>query len=351
MRIKFGQRLPPVDATGKDGHQLKSSGRKLVVTISALNEEPSIGDTLSNLPCDLPDFERIEVLVVDDGSDDATLREALAHGADYVLRLASNRGLGTAFALGLETALRLGADVIVHTDADDQFPGEDIRRLVQPIASGQADLAIGARRDLAYSGLTPGRRLCHRLGRMVIGFVAGSPTPDPVSGFRALSRQMATQLVVTDRHSYTLGTLIQAARQGSRVAWVPITTKKALRLSRVTHRLGRYIFFSGISILRACWRYRRGQFVALMALVSLVLGAAGAAKVAPLATPVASLVDYGTATMAIGAVAGVVMAAAAWLLLRLNRRDTRVSANDFELIAADAGHNPRAKIESAALVS
>jgi glycosyltransferase involved in cell wall biosynthesis len=191
---------------GRHGKRRSSS------KIPCFNESLTLADTIADLPKSLPGFSRVVVLVVDDGSTDDTTEVALSSGADYVVRHRRNRGLARAFTTGLTTALELGADVIVNTDADHQYPGRYVSELVEPILAGEADLVVGDRRPRANVHFSPIKRLLEAVGSWVVRHLSQTDIRDASSGFRAYSRYAALRTQAYNDYSYTLETLIQAGR-------------------------------------------------------------------------------------------------------------------------------------------
>lgn len=197
---------------------------KLIIQIPAKDEEKHLPLVLSELPRHIPGIDQIEVLVIDDGSNDRTAEVAIAHGAHHVVRHISNKGLAAAFQTGIDTALRLGADIIVNTDADNQYPSDQIAELVAPIIARQADIVIGDRQTQTLEHFTRQKRLLQRIGSWVVRRASNTEVPDSVSGFRALSREAALRVFVTTDFSYTVENLIQAGKRRLTVAHVPIRT-------------------------------------------------------------------------------------------------------------------------------
>jgi glycosyltransferase involved in cell wall biosynthesis len=197
---------------------------RLIVQIPAFNEEATIAQVIRSAPRSIAGVDRIEVLVIDDGSTDRTVEEARAAGADHIVSLNHNRGLAFAFQAGMDACLRLGAEVIVNTDGDDQYPGEQIALLVQPILDRQADIVIGDRQVDQVKHFSAQKRALERLGSWIVRMASGTNVPDAPSGFRAYSREAALRLFVTSDFSYTLDNLIQAGKRGLKVAHLPITT-------------------------------------------------------------------------------------------------------------------------------
>lgn len=208
---------------------------KLVIQIPVLNERDTIAAVLDDLPRAIPGIDAIEVLIVDDGCSDDTVAVALRHGADYVVRHTSNKGLAAAYQTGIDAALRLGADIIVNTDGDHQYPGSEIPRLVEPIIQGRADIVIGDRQVQLLGHFSPFKRGLQRIGSLVVRWASDTNVPDTVSGFRALSREAALRTFVTTDFSYTVENLIQAGKRRLTITTVPIRTNLVERPSRL-HR-------------------------------------------------------------------------------------------------------------------
>jgi glycosyltransferase involved in cell wall biosynthesis len=229
---------------------------KLIIQIPCFNEEQTLGATLKALPRALPGVDVIEYLVIDDGSTDDTAAVARALGVHHVVRFPRQRGLARGFAAGLDAALRVGADLIVNTDADNQYPASEIGRLIAPILAGRADLVIGDRGVATVPGFSTLKRRLQQLGSWVVQRASGLVVPDATSGFRAMSRETAQRMVVLSEYSYTLETLIHAGARRLAVAYVPITPNPATRPSRLMRSLGDYLAHSSITIVRAYTTYR-----------------------------------------------------------------------------------------------
>ncbi len=249
-------------------YRLLSLGMKLVIQIPAWNEEAQIGAAVRELPGQVEGFGSVETLVVDDGSTDGTAREARAAGADHVVRLPVHQGLAAAWRAGLDASLRLGADVIVSTDADRQYAAADIRKLVAPILAGEAELVVGDRGVATQPDFSPGKRLMQRLGSWAVRRASGTEVPDATSGFRALSREAAFRLNVFSRMTYTIETLIQAGTKEMAVASVPVRTNPPVRASRLFAKTSDYVFIQGANILRMTALYKPLQvFLGLSAVL------------------------------------------------------------------------------------
>jgi glycosyltransferase involved in cell wall biosynthesis len=223
---------------------------KLIIQIPCYNEESTLAATVQDLPRALPGVDEIELLVVDDGSTDCTCDVAQSLQVDHLIRLRRNRGLAHAFLTGLEEALRLGADVVVNTDADNQYRGEDVEKLLGPILAGEADVVVGDRGVATVSHFSPAKRRLQQLGSWVVQQAAGVEIPDATSGFRALTREAALRTLVLSQYSYTLETLIQAGARQMAVVYVPVGTNPQTRPSRLMRSLPHYLTQSTLTILR-----------------------------------------------------------------------------------------------------
>ncbi len=228
----------------------------LIIQIPCFNEAESLPVALACLPRQVPGFERVEWLIIDDGSTDGTAEVARAHGVDHIVRHPVNRGLARGFMSGLEACLRLGADVIVNTDADNQYNADDIPALVQPILDGEADLVVGARPIDQTDHFSWLKKKLQRLGSWAVRKASGTQVLDAPSGFRAISRQTAMQLNVFNEYTYTLETIIQAGQSNMRVASVPVRTNEDLRPSRLVRSISSYVRRSLMTILRVFVIYR-----------------------------------------------------------------------------------------------
>lgn len=223
---------------------------KLVIQIPAFNEAATIAATIRDLPRALPGVDEIRVLVMDDGSRDGTAEAARSAGADHVIRWPKNRGLALTFRAGLDEALRLGADVIVHTDADNQYDARDIAALIAPIVEGRADLVVGCRDMDSIPHFSPLKRRLQRWGSRAVRYLSRTDVPDATSGFRAYSRDAAARLNVHTTYTYTLETLIQAGRENIALAFVPIRTNPKTRDSRLIRSNTHYIARSIVTLFR-----------------------------------------------------------------------------------------------------
>ena len=229
---------------------------KLIVQIPCWNEEGVLPLTLADIPRQIAGVDEVEVLVIDDGSNDRTVEVAQRAGVDHIVRLREHRGLAAAFAAGLDASLRLGADIIVNTDADNQYRGSDIERLIQPILAGQADMVVGDRQTDTVPHFSPMKKLLQRVGSWVVRQASGTRIPDATSGFRAYSREAALSLNVVSDYTYTLETIIQAGKKGIALAHVPITANEPTRESRLIRSVPDYLGRSASTILRIYTMYK-----------------------------------------------------------------------------------------------
>src|SRR4051794_15872142 len=223
---------------------------KLIIQIPCLDEEQTLPLTLADLPRELPGFDAVEWLIVDDGSTDRTVEVARAHGVDHIVRLTNNKGLASGFQAGLDASLKLGADVIVNTDADNQYYGGDVARLVAPILAGDADMVVGDREVSTIEHFSPAKKTLQRLGSWVVRQASATNVPDTTSGFRAYNREAALQLQVVSKFTYTLETIIQAGKMTVAVDHVPIRTNPKTRESRLFPSMWSYVRRNGVSIFR-----------------------------------------------------------------------------------------------------
>jgi glycosyltransferase involved in cell wall biosynthesis len=228
---------------------------KLIVQIPCLNEEATLPATIAALPTRIEGVDEIELLVVDDGSTDRTVEVAREHGVEHVVRLTNNKGLAAAFQAGLDACLKLGADIVVNTDADNQYSGADVPKLVAPILAGEADMVVGDRRVATIEHFSGRKKRLQRLGSWVVRRLSGTAIADTTSGFRAYNREAALSLLVTDDFTYTLESLIQAGKMLVAVGQVEVETNPQTRESRLFGSTGGYVRRNALSILRIYARY------------------------------------------------------------------------------------------------
>ena len=245
---------------------------KLIIQIPCYNEAATLPTTLSFLPRELPGIETVEWLVINDGSVDETVDVARACGVDHIVSFDHNHGLAKAFMAGIEAALKAGADIIVNTDADNQYCADDIPRLIQPILLGQADIVVGARPIHKIKHFSQVKKFLQKLGSAVVRLASGTKVQDAPSGFRAISRNAALQLNVFSEYTYTLETIIQAGQKGMAIESVPIRTNRDLRPSRLVKSITAYVQRSVIIILRIFVTYRPLRFFAAMGSVPILIG-------------------------------------------------------------------------------
>ena len=245
---------------------------KLIIQIPCFNEAQVLPKTLSQLPREMEGFDHVEVLVVDDGSTDNTSEVARANGADHIVHLNRHVGLAQAFMQGLNASLRLGADVIVNTDADNQYRAEDILKLARPILEGEAEMVIGDREVQNVGHFPRHKRLLQVIGSKVVSATAGLEIPDATSGFRAMTRQVALETMVLSNYSYTLETLIQAGARKVRVSFVPVETNPPERPSRLFSSIRNYLVNSGVTIMRSFTMYRALRIFTVISFIMILMG-------------------------------------------------------------------------------
>ena len=233
---------------------------KLIIQIPCYNEAETLSIALAALPRSVPGFDCVEWLIIDDGSQDETIKVAKANGVDHIVRHTGNKGLARAFMTGLEASLSLGADVIVNTDADNQYNADDIPALVQPILEHQAEIVIGARPIETIEHFSPIKKLLQKLGSWVVRVASKTDIPDAPSGFRAMSRAAAQKLMVFNDYTYTLETIIQAGQKNMSIVSVPVRVNGDLRPSRLVKSIPSYIKRSIVTIIRIFVIYRPFRF-------------------------------------------------------------------------------------------
>lgn len=245
--------------------------KKLIIQIPCYNEEETLAIALGDLPREVAGFDTVEWLIIDDGSTDKTADVARECGVDHIIRLRNNQGLARGFMAGLQAGLERGADVIVNTDADNQYDAGAIPALVAPILSGEADMVIGERPIGAIQHFSPLKKLLQRLGSWVVRVASRTEVPDAPSGFRAFSRDTARHLVVFNEYTYTLETIIQAGQKNMAIRSVPVAVNPDLRPSRLFRSIPSYIQRSIGTIIRVLVIYRPFRFFATLGVV--IMGA------------------------------------------------------------------------------
>jgi len=245
---------------------------KLIIQIPCYNEAQALPHTVKELPRQFEGVDEIEFLVIDDGSQDETVRVAHEAGVDHVVSLPGHQGLAAGFIAGLEAALKHGADIIVNTDADNQYNAGDIQRLIDPILAGRAQLVVGDRGISTLKSFSFFKRLLQRMGSWVIAQASGVRTPDATSGFRAISREAAFRTLVLSEYSYTLETLIQAGVRRMPVEYVRVGVNPEVRPSRLMKSIPHYLVYSTSTILRAYTMYRPLRVFTMMGMLC-ILGA------------------------------------------------------------------------------
>ena len=325
---------------------------KVIIQIPCHNESEILPQTIADLPRQIEGVDIVEYLVIDDGSQDDTVQVAQQSGVHHVISLPGHQGLAAGFREGLNTALKLGADIIVNTDADNQYNGKDIPLLVAPILTGQAEIVVGDRGVANHPGFSPLKRLLQRMGSWVVAKASGLTIPDATSGFRALSRAAALQTLVLSEYSYTLETLIQAGAHRLPVLYVPISTNPKTRPSRLIKNTPNFMKHSSATILRAYTMYRPLRVFLLAGTILLVAGillglrflilrywvgqGAGNLQSVILA---AVLLIVGFQTLLIGLLAD---------LIGFNRKimeEVLLRLRNLELNSPDDGSSPRSKID------
>ncbi len=247
---------------------------KLIIQIPCLNEAETLEIALNDLPRHIDGIDEIEYLIINDGSTDNTVEVAKNWGVNYVVTFTRNKGLAKGFMAGIDACLRNGADIIVNTDADNQYCGEDIEKLVRPILEGKSDIVIGERPIDKTEHFSPLKKKLQHFGSYVVRVASKTDIPDAPSGFRAYSREAAMHLNVMNNYTYTLETIVQAGRTSMAIDSVPIRTNGELRKSRLFHSMFGYVKRSMLTIIRAFLMYRPLTFFSILGLIPFVAGLA-----------------------------------------------------------------------------
>ncbi|NJK27800.1 MAG: glycosyltransferase family 2 protein [Coleofasciculaceae cyanobacterium SM2_3_26] len=246
---------------------------KLIIQIPCYNEEGTLGMTLAALPKEIPGIDKIEWLIIDDGSTDRTVEVAKQNNVNHIVRLPVNQGLAKGFMAGLEACIEAGADIIVNTDADNQYCADDIPKLLQPILLGQAEIVVGERPILEIQHFSPIKKLLQKLGSWAVRVASNTDVQDAPSGFRAMTRNAAMQLSVFNNYTYTLETIIQAGQNGIRIVSVPIRTNPGIaRPSRLVKSITSYVTRSLFTILRIFIVYKPMRFFLFLGSIPLSMG-------------------------------------------------------------------------------
>lgn len=251
---------------------------KLIIQIPCFNEEETLGVTYHDLPKHIDGIDTIEYLIIDDGSSDSTVETARALGFQHIVSLKQNKGLAKGFMAGVDACLHLGADIIVNTDADNQYCGADIGKLVRPILEGRAEIVVGERPIDETKHFSKKKKMFQHLGSWVVRLASGTEIPDAPSGFRAYSREAALRLNVTNEYTYTLETIIQAGHDKIAMTSVPIRTNGETRPSRLFSSIWRYMKRSALVIIRSFMMYKPLRFFVAVGSVAGILGLLSGAR-------------------------------------------------------------------------
>ncbi|MBR2427365.1 MAG: glycosyltransferase family 2 protein [Lentisphaeria bacterium] len=246
--------------------------KKLIIQIPCFNEAGTLALALKEIPRTVPGFDKVEILIIDDGSTDATVEVAQKCGVEHVVRHQHNMGLAKAFMTGIHAALAAGADVIVNTDADNQYCAADIPLLTAPVLSGEAEYVIGTRPISEISHFSPAKKILQKIGSFMVRKFSGTQVEDAPSGFRALSKEAALQLNVFNDYTYTLETIIQAGYKNMKIKCVPIRVNEDLRPSRLVKSIPKYIERSVCTMIRIAIIYRPFRFFMTCGITSFLIG-------------------------------------------------------------------------------
>ncbi|WP_079913983.1 glycosyltransferase family 2 protein [Paenibacillus sp. 32352] len=245
---------------------------KLIIQIPCLNEEDTLAITINDLPKSINGIDEIELLIIDDGSTDRTIEVAKKMGVNHIVKFPRNRGLAEAFKAGMDACLRLGADIIVNTDADNQYKGSDIPKLIKPILEKKSEVVIGDRKTDTIAHFSPVKKFFQKFGSKVVRIVSQTDVPDTTSGFRAYSRDAALRINVVSEFTYTLETIIQAGHKKIAVGHVEIGTNGKLRESRLFKNIFNYMKRSALTIIRIYTMYRPMKVFITSGLILFILG-------------------------------------------------------------------------------
>jgi glycosyltransferase involved in cell wall biosynthesis len=245
---------------------------KLIIQIPAYNEAETLGIAINDLPKSIPGIDTIETLIINDGSTDETVKVATELGVNHIVNLKVNSGLAVGFKAGIDACLRLGADIIVNTDADNQYCGDDIEKLVTPLLQGDTEIVIGERPISNTEHFSPIKKSLQKFGSLIVRVASKSDIPDAPSGFRAYTRDAATKLIVVNEYTYTLETIIQAGREKIPMKSVPIRTNPELRPSRLFSSMFGYVKRSTATIVRSFIMYKPLKFFMILGSIPLIAG-------------------------------------------------------------------------------
>ena len=245
---------------------------KLIVQIPCYNEEHTLPQTVHDIPRHIEGVDQVEILIIDDGSTDRTVEVAKELGVDHIVRNTCNKGLARTFLVGLDASLRLGADVIVNTDGDNQYKGEDIPKLTAPILKGEADIVIGSRQVDTIPHFSFSKKRLQKLGSFVVRILSETNIPDTVSGFRAFSREAAMQMNIVSPYSYTIETIIQAGKKHMAVTSVPVQTNPKTRESRLISSIPKFLERSITTMIRMYTMYQPLRFFFYVGILCLIAG-------------------------------------------------------------------------------
>ncbi len=257
---------------GTAGKKHKREYMKLIIQIPCLNEADTLEIALNDLPKSIEGIDEIEYLIINDGSVDNTVEVARNWGVNYIVSFIRNKGLAKGFMAGIDACLRNGADIIVNTDADNQYCGADIEKLIKPILDGKAEVVIGERPIDSTEHFSPLKKKLQHFGSFVVRIASSTDIPDAPSGFRAFSRDAAMHLNVMNNYTYTLETIVQAGRTNMAITSVPVRTNGELRKSRLFHSMGAYVKRSMITIIRAFMMYRSLTFFSILGMIPFLTG-------------------------------------------------------------------------------
>lgn len=245
---------------------------KLIIQIPCFNEENTLAETVSDIPRRIDGIDEVEILIIDDGSTDKTVDVARKIGVDHILQNKTNKGLARSFRDGLDACLRLGADIIVNTDGDNQYVGNEIPKLIGPILRGEADIVVGDRQTESVAHFSPLKKKLQKLGSSMVRRLSGTDIPDAVSGFRAISKEAALNLNIVSSFSYTVEMLIQASRKNMAIMSVPVDTNPKTRESRLFSSMPRFIERTLTTMIRMYAMYQPLRFFFYIGLVLLIIG-------------------------------------------------------------------------------